>query len=81
MKFHSLMSLALLLPAWASSAVVLAADLQPGGQPLPEPLPLSLLGLGFAVLGWTRRRGNPFGRLKQDLERHLFPWPALSWLD
>src|SRR5688572_21982553 len=29
------------------------ADAVPAGQPLPEPLPLSLLGLGLALLGWT----------------------------
>ena len=81
MKFHSLMGMVLLLLAFDSGAVTLVADTGPAGGPLPEPLPLSLLGLGFAVLGWTGRRGRLFGRLKLDLARRLFPWPALSWLD
>jgi hypothetical protein len=42
-----------------------------------EPLSLGMLGAGFALLGWTRRRGNWFDRLKQG----VFPWPALCWLD
>lgn len=61
--------------------LVPAAGMQAAGQPLPEPLSLSLLGLGFALLGWTRRRGKWLGRLTQCLRRHLFPWPALCWLD
>lgn len=81
MKFHSLMAVALLLPAFASGAMTLAAGTQPASQPLPEPLPLSLLGVGFALLGWTGRRGKLFDRLKLDLAQRLFPWPALSWLD
>jgi len=67
-------------PAQAQPVAPVAGT-QPLDQPLPEPLPLSLLGAGFAMLGWTRRRGTLFGRLKLDLRRRLFPWPALSWLD
>lgn len=71
-------SLAFLQDVTAAEAVSRPAA---ASQPLPEPLPLSLLGLGFAALGWTRRGGNLFGRLKLDLHQRLFPWPALSWLD
>lgn len=42
---------------------------------------LKCLVLSMPALGWTGRRGNLLGRLKLDLRRRLFPWPALSWLD
>ena len=42
-----------------------------------DPVSLGMLGAGFALLGWTRRRGNWFDRLKQG----IVPWPALCWLD
>jgi hypothetical protein len=45
---------------------------------LPEPFSLGLLGAGLVLLGWTRRQGTWFERLK---EYKLFPWPGLSWLD
>jgi len=41
------------------SHAVYLADLQPGGGPppvIPEPVTLSLLGLGLAAMGWSRRR-------------------------
>ncbi|KFI08463.1 hypothetical protein [Massilia sp. BSC265] len=60
---------------------VMVQAAEPAGHALPEPLSLSLLGMGFAVLGLTRRRGNGFAGLTPALRRHLFPWPALCWLD
>lgn len=59
----------------------------PAGRPVPasvpdaEPLSMGMLGAGFALLGWTRRRGGWADRLKRGLQFDLFPWPALCWLD
>lgn len=51
--------------------------------PASEPLSMGMLGAGFALMGWTRRRGSWFDKIKggQGWRFDVLPWPALCWLD
>jgi hypothetical protein len=51
--------------------------------PASEPLSMGMLGAGFALMGWTRRRASWFGKRqgRQGWRFDVFPWPALCWLD